>query len=41
MILCSPGVSARAVAAMDGVLQALGFENYKKREVLVQVSFIL
>ncbi|XP_063126150.1 uncharacterized protein Casp16 isoform X2 [Rattus norvegicus] len=39
LILCSPGVSARAVAAMDGVLQALGFENYKKRQVLVQ-SFL-
>nr|XP_017453069.1 caspase-14 isoform X1 [Rattus norvegicus] len=37
LILCSPGVSARAVAAMDGVLQALGFENYKKRQVLVQL----
>ncbi|XP_076793393.1 caspase-14-like isoform X2 [Arvicanthis niloticus] len=37
LILCSPGVSATAVAAMDGVFQALGFENCEKREVPVQL----
>lgn len=39
MILCSPGVSATAVASVHGVFQALGFENCEKREVPVQVSF--
>nr|XP_020027460.1 caspase-14-like isoform X3 [Castor canadensis] len=36
LILSSPGASAATVAALDGVFQALGFENCKKREVSVQ-----
>lgn len=39
LALSSPGVSATAVAALDGVSQALGFEICEKREVPVQVSF--
>lgn len=38
MILSSPGVSATAVAALDGVSQALGFESCEKKKVPVQVS---
>ncbi|OBS82383.1 hypothetical protein A6R68_23621, partial [Neotoma lepida] len=39
LILSSPGVSATAVAALDGVSQALGFGNCEKRKVPVQ-SFL-
>ncbi|XP_038183472.1 uncharacterized protein LOC119812697 isoform X1 [Arvicola amphibius] len=36
LVLSSPGVSAAAAAALDGVFQALGFENCEKRRVSVQ-----
>ncbi|KAL1780225.1 caspase-14-like isoform X1 [Sigmodon hispidus] len=39
LILSSLGMSATAVAALDGVFQALGFENCEKRKVPVQ-SFL-
>lgn len=41
LILSSPGVSAAAAAALDGVFQALGFENCEKRKVSVQVTLTL
>nr|XP_048292312.1 caspase-14-like isoform X2 [Myodes glareolus] len=36
LILSSSGVSVAAAAALDGVFQALGFENCEKRKVSVQ-----
>ncbi|XP_060220043.1 caspase-14-like isoform X2 [Meriones unguiculatus] len=39
LVLSSPGVSATAAAALDGVSQALGFETCEKRVVPVQ-SFL-
>ncbi|XP_051037535.1 caspase-14-like [Phodopus roborovskii] len=39
LILSTPGVSAAAIAALDGVSQALGFEIHEKRKVPVQ-SFL-
>ncbi|XP_014437403.1 uncharacterized protein LOC102472505 isoform X1 [Tupaia chinensis] len=36
LALCSPGVSAATVAALEGTFRALGFESYQRREVSVQ-----